>query len=88
MNVQALPSEKGLFNLENYDEAAKNFDWSTVEKEFSWSETGNVNLAYEAIDRHAEGTKKDHVALYYSDAKRDEKYTYNDLKIQSNKAGN
>ncbi|WP_368503536.1 acetate--CoA ligase [Alkalihalophilus sp. As8PL] len=88
MNVQALPSEKGLFNLENYDEAVKSFDWSTVEKEFSWSETGQLNLAYEAIDRHAEGTKADHVALYYSDANRDEKYTYNDLKIQSNKAGN
>ncbi|WP_100373788.1 acetate--CoA ligase [Bacillus sp. FJAT-45037] len=88
MNVQALPSEKGLFNLENYDETVKSFDWASVEKEFTWSQTGRINLAYEAIDRHAEGEKADHVALYYSDTSRDESYTYKELKAKSNKAGN
>ncbi|WP_209122119.1 acetate--CoA ligase [Alkalihalobacillus sp. BA299] len=88
MNVQTLPATKGNHNLKNYDEIATNFDWSTVEKEFTWSTTGNVNLAYEAIDRHALSDKKDKVALYYSDAKRDEKYTFEQMLQMSNRAGN
>lgn len=88
MNVQALPSEKGNFNLKSYEEAVESFDWSTVEQQFSWSETGNINLAYEAIDRHANGDRADKIALYYSDAKRDEQYTFKEMKQYSNKAGN
>ncbi len=88
MNVQALPPEKGNHNLPEYEKAVKEFDWSSVEQVFSWSKTGKLNLAYEAIDRHAEGDKADKVALYYSDAKRDEQYTYAQMKALSNKAGN
>ncbi|WP_078430112.1 acetate--CoA ligase [Alkalihalobacterium alkalinitrilicum] len=88
MNVQALPATKGNHNLKNYNETATNFDWNTVEKEFSWSNTGKVNMAYEAIDRHALSDKKDKVALYYSDAKRDEKYTFEQMMQMSNRAGN
>ncbi|WP_100405128.1 acetate--CoA ligase [Bacillus solitudinis] len=88
MGMQALPSEKGTYNLVNYEETAKNFEWSLVEKELSWSQTGKVNLAYEAIDRHAEGKRANKVALYYSDANREEEYTFEQLKKYSNKAGN
>ncbi|WP_332697604.1 acetate--CoA ligase [Halalkalibacter lacteus] len=88
MNMQALPSIKGNHNLVSYEETVQSFDWKTTEEQFSWSETGEVNLAYEAIDRHAEGEKADKVALYYSDAKREEQYTFSDMKNYSNKAGN
>ncbi|MFC0561994.1 acetate--CoA ligase [Halalkalibacter alkalisediminis] len=88
MNMQALPSKVGNHNLPSYEEATQTFDWKSVESEFSWGETGKVNLAYEAIDRHAEGEKKDKVALYYSDANRVEQYTFNDMKKYSNQAGN
>ncbi|WHY70860.1 acetate--CoA ligase [Fictibacillus enclensis] len=88
MKVEALPSIKGNFNLEDYQTAYDAFDWTEVEKEFSWYETGRVNLAYEAVDRHAEGNRKNKVALYFSDQKRDEKYTFRDLKEMSNRAGN
>ncbi len=86
--MQALPSIKGNHNLVSYEETVQSFDWKTTEEQFSWSETGEVNLAYEAIDRHAEGEKADKVALYYSDAKREEQYTFSDMKNYSNKAGN
>jgi acetyl-CoA synthetase len=76
------------FNLENYDAARKSFSWQEVEKNFSWYETGKVNMAYEAIDRHAEGTLADKVALYYSDADRDEQYTFAQMKDYSNQAAN
>jgi acetyl-CoA synthetase len=88
MKLQALPSKEGNHNLPNYEEAVQTFDWKSVESELSWGETGKINLAYEAIDRHAEGEKKDKVALYYSDVNRVEQYTFNDMKKYSNKAGN
>jgi acetyl-CoA synthetase len=88
MKVEALPVIQGDFNLKNYEETYKNFDWSEVEKYFSWSETGKVNMAYEAIDRHAESFRKNKVALYYRDATREEKYTFKEMKELSNKVAN
>ncbi|MCD6523263.1 MAG: acetate--CoA ligase [Candidatus Diapherotrites archaeon] len=75
-------------NLENYDEARKNWDWEEIKKQFTWYKTGKVNMAYEAIDRHAETWRKNKVALYYVSDKRQEKYTYQDLKYLSNKFAN
>ncbi|MCM3759626.1 acetate--CoA ligase [Alkalihalobacillus oceani] len=88
MKMQALPSENKNSNLVNYEETAASFDWSSVEQRFTWSKTGKLNLAYEAIDRHAEEGKGEKVALYYSDKNRDEQYTFNEMKQYSNKAGN
>ncbi|KMJ57065.1 acetyl-CoA synthetase [Bacillus sp. LL01] len=88
MKVEALPVTKGNYNLEDYEQTYRNFDWSEVEKNFSFAETGRVNVAYEAIDRHAESARKNKVALYYRDPERDEKYTFKEMKEMSNKAGN
>jgi acetyl-CoA synthetase len=88
MKVEALPVTKGNYNLESYENESESFDWKEVEKEFSWHETGRLNLAYEAIDRHAESFRKNKVALYYRDPERDEKYTFTEMKKLSNKAGN
>jgi len=86
--VELLPVTAKDPNMKNYEEARANFSWSEIEKQFSWYTTGKVNMAYEAIDRHAESDKKDKIALYYSDANRDESYTFADMKRQSNKFGN
>ncbi|WIL35416.1 acetate--CoA ligase [Bacillus stercoris] len=88
MNLKALPAIEGDHNLKNYEETYRHFDWSEAEKHFSWHETGKLNAAYEAIDRHAESFRKNKVALYYKDAKRDEKYTFKEMKEESNRAGN
>lgn len=88
MKTEVLPVVQGDYNLKNYEEAYKNFDWKEVEKEFSWFETGRVNMAYEAIDRHAETFRKNKVALYYRDASRNEKYTFKEMKEMSNKVAN
>ncbi|SDO10414.1 acetate--CoA ligase [Alkalicoccus daliensis] len=87
MNSSVIKSSNGEHNLANYESSASEFDWSQVEKQFSWYNTGKVNIAYEAIDRHAESGNKDKIALYYSDAKRDEKYSYQEMKEASDKAG-
>ena len=75
-------------NLGDYNTAKEDFKWEDVEAQFSWSQTGKVNMAYEAIDRHAESERSDKVALYYSDATRDEKYTFSEMKQASNRFGN
>ena len=88
MELKALPAVSGNYNLTNYEDTYSQFDWKETEKVFSWYETGRVNLAYEAIDRHAEGFRKNKVALYYHDGVRNEKYTFKEMKEKSNKAGN
>ncbi|MCA0992392.1 acetate--CoA ligase [Pseudalkalibacillus hwajinpoensis] len=88
MELKPLSATLGNHNLQDYEATYENFDWKDVEKTFAWSETGNVNMAYEAIDRHAESDRKNKVALYFSDPTRDEKYTYSEMKSMSNKAGN
>ncbi|MGG3030309.1 acetate--CoA ligase [Bacillus stercoris] len=88
MNLKALPAIEGDHNLKNYKETYRHFDWAEAEKHFSWHETGKLNAAYEAIDRHAESFRKNKVALYYKDATRDEKYTFKEMKEESNRAGN
>ncbi|MEW9673785.1 acetate--CoA ligase [Ammoniphilus sp. 3BR4] len=88
MMTISLPVTEENSNMQDYEEMYRNFDWEEIEKEFTWHKTGKVNIAYEAIDRHCETARINQVALYYSDAKRDEKYTFLELKKLSNKFGN
>jgi len=83
-------SKKIDANLKDYFKAYKTFRWSSVEKEFDWHKTKKVNIVHEIIDRHADGARKNKVALYYWDptAARDEKYTFLDLKRLSSRFGN
>lgn len=87
-NTERIPVMTQDNNLENYEETAKTFDWKVVEKAFSWYQTGKVNAAYEAIDRHANSNYRDKIALIYSDATREETYTYLEMKEKSNQFGN
>ena len=88
MEMKPLPVVKGNYQLKDYERTVAEFKWIDAEKEFSWYKSGNVNIAYEAVDRHAESSRKNKVALYYKDAKRKESYTYNELKKMTNKAAN
>ncbi|PED71446.1 acetate--CoA ligase [Bacillus pseudomycoides] len=88
MKVETLPVIKGENNLPDYEETYAGFNWEEVNKNFSWYETGRVNMAYEAIDKHAKSDRKNKVALYYQDGSRKEKYTFKEMKEFSNKAGN
>ena len=55
-------------NLSNYDEAAKEMNWKNIEEHFTWSKTGNVNMVYEAIDRHVTEGKGNKKALFIATA--------------------
>ncbi len=75
-------------HLKDYDETVATFNWEESEKAFSWYSTGKLNAAYEAIDRHAESSKREKTALIFDDGIRKESYTFHDMKIMSNKAAN
>ncbi|WP_010492417.1 acetate--CoA ligase [Paenibacillus elgii] len=75
-------------NMQNYEQARGHFRWEEVESEFTWHVTGKINMAYEAIDRHAESSRRDKIALYYSDGQREETYTFGQMKSSSNRFGN
>ncbi|WP_458118850.1 acetate--CoA ligase [Paenibacillus sp. Z6-24] len=86
--MEVIAVEASQANMMDYEEARRQFDWADVEKRFSWYESGKVNLAHEAIDRHAASGLKDKIALHYSDPQRDESYTFEQLRQYSNKAAN
>lgn len=75
-------------NLGDYETTYESFNWENVEKEFSWYETGKLNMAYEAIDRHVDAGRGGRTALLYSDAARDESYTFEQLFGLSNQFAN
>ena len=86
--MKTLPVVKGDYQLNDYYQTTAEFNWADAEKEFSWYESGKINIAYEAIDRHAESYRKNKVALYYKDSHRKEAYTYFEMKKMTNKAAN
>lgn len=86
--AEVLPVIQGEYRLKDYDEMAATFQWEDVEKAFTWSETGKVNIAYEAVDKHVKTYRKNKVALYYKDDERKEAYTYAEMAKMTNKAAN
>ncbi|WP_376752473.1 acetate--CoA ligase [Rummeliibacillus suwonensis] len=88
LRIEPLSAIKGEYQLQNYDEVRSTFEWEKTEQAFSWHKTGKVNMAYEAVDRHAESERKDKVALYFENETRKESYTFADVKEWTNKAAN
>ncbi len=77
-------------NLVDYDEACSSFSWQEAREELTGLPHGRgLNIAYEAVDRHAEGLLAYHVALRCirrDDAVHD--YTYADLRDFTNRFAN
>lgn len=88
MKTEALNPRDHQANIKNYQETYEKFRWEEVEKDFSWYTSGKVNIAYEAVDRHAQTWRKNKIALYYVDDFREEKYTYQELMLLSNRFAN
>jgi acetyl-CoA synthetase len=84
-----LPPANPQANMGDYNKAYQSFNWKAVEQEFSWHRTGKVNIAYEAIDRHAEDpARSNRFCLIYEDEKRRERITYRQMRDLSNKFAN
>ena len=76
-------------NLKDYTELRKTFSWDHMEAQLSGLPGGGLNLAYEAIDRHAIGNKSDKIAMYWEGNEGEEEaYTFADMKSLSDKFAN
>ena len=73
----------------DYDRLAANFSWDDMYGKLDWLPGGRLNMAHEAIDRHSNGRLRDKTAIIWEGKKGElEKYSFGDLKTQSNKFGN
>lgn len=81
---------RGTPNLVDYREDAARFSWEAARHELEGLPGGRgLNIAYEAVDRHARGARSTHVALRCiakDGAVRD--ITYRDLAEQTNRFAN
>lgn len=84
-----LPPENPNANLKSYMETYQNFSWADAEKEFSWPETANLNIAFEAVDRWArDERKRDRKALVFECAGVVQEFTYVQLRELSSQWAN
>jgi acetyl-CoA synthetase len=77
-------------NLLDYAHTCAAFSWAAVRQELDGLPGGRgLNIAHEAVDRHANGPRRDHLALRWlgKDGTVRE-FTYGDLQTQSNRFAN
>ena len=75
-------------NIGDYESTYANWSWDDIRAELDLPD-GLVNLAHECIDRHANGERADKVAMiWHGPNGEEERYTYADMKAQSNKVAN
>jgi acetyl-CoA synthetase len=77
-------------HLLDYDLACRTFSWTGIRRELDGLPGGEgLNIAHEAVDRHADGGLRDHRAIRFlpiDGSPRD--FTYGDLKRLSNRFAN
>ncbi|MFD0778659.1 AMP-binding protein [Flavobacterium myungsuense] len=77
-------------HLSNYEKVKSSFLWENVAKELSGLPEGRgLNIAHEAIDKHALTNQKNSIALRF--IRKDsnfQDFTYSELKIQTSKFAN
>ena len=76
-------------NLGDFNEACKNFTWHDADHYFSWHTTGRINIAHEAIDRHADNPAfADRTCLRYVSPSKNVAITYSQMRDLSNRFAN
>jgi len=73
-------------NIVNQELFSNNFNWDDIYDEVPWLPGGGLNNAYVCIDKHVENGKGNKQAMIWEGKNgEEEKYTFNDLKIQTDK---
>ena len=84
------PPDGTTFNLTDYDAAVRDFSWAAARARLDGLPGGRgLNIAHEAVDRHAGGPRASHVALrcVARDGTTTE-LTYADLRAETNRFAN
>ncbi|MCZ2257875.1 acetate--CoA ligase [Sporosarcina sp. G11-34] len=82
-NSTVISPNKGNYNITTELPKREDFLWKEVESNFSWSQTGKVNMAYECVDRHVAAGFGEQIALHYIGENEEYKLTYSELKKRS-----
>lgn len=77
-------------NLSNYERTYSSFEWDQVWEELSGLPDGQgLNIAYEAVDRHAGGKRKNKIALrWLGDDGSIKEFSYKALQEETNRFAN
>ena len=77
-------------NLIDYERTCAEFSWQATAGDLSGlPDNRGLNIAYEAIDRHAQGPRRDHLALRWLGKEGEVRdFTYGDLHRQCNRFAN
>jgi len=77
-------------NLIDYERTCGEFSWQATTKELSGlPDNRGLNIAYEAVDRHAQGALRNHLALRWLGKEGEVRdFTYGDLHLLSNRFAN
>lgn len=73
----------------NHDKSNESFSWNDIFDQLDWLPEGGLNIAHEAIDRHANGRNRDKIAMIWEglDGER-ETYTFGQMKLESDSFAN
>ena len=67
-------------NLLSYERTCAEYSWRKTEQEFMSSASRGLNVAYECVGRHAESSRRDHLALRWLGKDGEVRdFTYGDL---------
>ncbi len=88
--VKSLRDWRVVPNLQDYEQARRSFSWDEARRELEGLPGGHgLNIAHEAVDRHANGPLRDHLAIRWLGKKGEtQDYTYAQLKALSNRFAN
>ncbi len=76
-------------NLVDYDAACRDFSWATARALLDGLPGGyGLNIAHEAVDRHAAGPRADRAALRWFGRGRERVLTWRDLRDETNRVAN
>ena len=65
------------------------FDYKKEYQKWKWDIPKEYNIGYDCVDKHTKTNKKNKIALYWENARSEsDKFTFNDMKILTNKFGN
>ncbi|MFC7483318.1 acetate--CoA ligase [Luedemannella flava] len=77
--ITKTPAQRAAANLSDYPRMRETFDWAQARTRLSGVPGGGLNIAYEAVDRHATGPRGDATALRCLSATGTTDVTYQDL---------
>jgi len=75
-------------NLSDYDAVHASFSWAEAERELAGLPGGGRNIAYEAVERHAQGAQRDKTAFRFIGAQQTREMSYRELSAHSNRFAN